>query len=137
MITRRTSRSHSVELGLRTILFSMNGCASSSAYAHSYFRFISSAILDDLSTRRFRRCQLDIGSSTPFFMSSLPNVSRATLSITGSVYPRCAAFATLASLLVTSSSSFSHSISSLRVTSPCHFPSARTGRLHISTFGRF
>lgn len=29
----------------------------------------------------------------------------------------------------------------LRVTSPCHFlsstPSARTGRLHISTFGRF
>jgi len=37
---------------------------------------------------------------------------------------------------------FSHSISSFRVTSPCHFlpsppPSARTGRLHISTFGRF
>lgn len=24
--------------------------------AQSYFRFISSAILDDLSTRRFRRC---------------------------------------------------------------------------------
>lgn len=67
MITRRTSRAHSVELGLRTILFSMSGCASSSAYAQSYFRFISSAILDDLSTRRFRRCQLDIGSSTPFF----------------------------------------------------------------------
>lgn len=31
-------------------------------------------------------------------MSSLPNASRAMLSITGSVYPRCTAFTTLASL---------------------------------------
>jgi len=32
-----------------------------------------------------------------FFMAFLPNASRATLSITDNIYPRCAAFATLAS----------------------------------------
>jgi len=61
----------------------------------------------------------------PFFMSSLPNASRATLSITSGVYPRCAAFTSPPLAL---SLHPSLTLSSLRVTSPCHFLSSpRTG----------
>lgn len=148
MITQRTFHSHSAELGPWTILFSTSsGCASGSTYAAPNR---TSALYRVLFWMIYRRDVFVAASSIsalppPFFLCPPYPTHRERRSRSPAAFILAAQPSPRSPLLffLFLSALLSLYIVTLylRVTSPCHplssTPSARTGRLHISTFGRF